>query len=114
MLSTAHVLVVVALTIPQSAQVPAQSTDPLAARQQRIAALRATAQEQIDRERIIYSEQELDDIATRWRAAHQPAPLDMLFRRDAAPLLSQLIADYPKSCRVRHASAGKVGVWRGA
>jgi len=98
MVLTGHVLVAVILTLSQAPQVPASKPD-LAVREQRIAALRAAAQDQIDQERTIYSQQELDDIATRWQAAHQPAPYDVFLRRDAAPLLSQLIADYPKSNR---------------
>jgi len=98
-LPIAHVFVALVLTTPQNAQVPRANTDLLAAREQRIAALRATAQEQIAQERAIYSEQEMDDIAARYQAAHQTGGLGVFFRTDATPLLLQLIADYPKSNR---------------
>lgn len=91
-------LLALTVTAAQTTQVATPNAHAAASRDQR-AALRGTAREQIDQERTIYSEQQLDDIATRWRAAHQPAPYDVFLRRDAAPLLAQLIADYPKSNR---------------
>ena len=98
MLSTAHVLVVLVLTTGQSPQLPSTAADLPATREQRIAALRATAKEHIEQERTIYSAPELDDIDARYRSAHVDYPWGLL-RRDAGPILRQLVADYPKSNR---------------
>jgi hypothetical protein len=89
----------------QTAPMPSATADVAGSRTVRIAALRAKAQDQIERERAVYSELELQDIDTRYRAAHRDDFPTML-RGDAGRILIQLIADYPKSnragCAVLH------------
>jgi hypothetical protein len=87
-------LVAVFLAGPQAAQI----ADSGVFRTPQIEALRAKAKEQIELERALYSESELQDIEARYRAAHRD-DFPMFLRREAAPILLQLIADYPKSNR---------------
>jgi hypothetical protein len=89
-------LVAVILAGPQAAQI----ADIAVPRTAQVEALRAKAKEQIEQERTLYSESELQDIEARYRAAHRDDfPMFMFLRREAAPILLQLIADYPKSNR---------------
>jgi hypothetical protein len=89
----------------QTAQVLPLTTELAVSRAVRVEALRAKAKKQIEQERAIYSARELEDIEARYRAAHRE-DFPMFLRRDAAPILLQLIADYPKSnrsgCAVLH------------
>jgi hypothetical protein len=98
-------LVVLFVAGAQTAQVPPLTTDFAVSRAARVEALRAKAKEQIEQERATYSARELEDIEARYRAAHRE-DVPMFLRRDAAPILLQLIADYPKShrsgCAVLH------------
>jgi hypothetical protein len=80
----------------------AQVTQSIAAddvaRASRIATLRAEAKAHIDQERTLYSEEELRDIEARYRSAHQ-RDYPMFLRRDAAPILRELVTAYPQSNR---------------
>jgi hypothetical protein len=68
-------------------------------REERVNELRVRAQERIRQERERYSEAEVQDIEARYSLAHASGlPVPML-RRDAAPLLLELIAAYPESNR---------------
>jgi hypothetical protein len=81
-----------------AAQSPPTTTESAAAREARIEALRAKAREHIEQERVLYSASQLQDIDARYRSAHQAA-FRMLLRREAAPILLELVAAYPKSNR---------------
>jgi hypothetical protein len=80
-------------------QPPAVKVDDPVTHAARVEALRAKAEEQILQDRVIYSESQLQDIEARYQSAHQDGGLRSFLRRDAAPILSELIAVYPKSNR---------------
>lgn len=93
-----HVLVVSLSAAVASAQAraPVEPSDPT--RAARIAVLRAQAKEHIEQERALYTEEQLRDIKARYRAAHQES-YPMFLRREAAPILRDLVAAYPRSNR---------------
>lgn len=94
MLITWCQLLALFLASPQAAQ----TTDVTVSHTARVEALRAKAKEEIEQERALYSVSELTDIEARYRAAHRD-DFPMFLRRDAAPILLELIARYPKSNR---------------
>jgi hypothetical protein len=87
------------LSAPLVAQLPAVKADDAAAREARVEALRAKAKEQILQDRVLYSESQVQDLEARYQSAHQDGSLHTFLRRDAAPILMELIAAYPKSNR---------------
>ena len=98
-------LVALVMAASPIAQVPRIAADPPVSRTSRVEALRAKARERLEQDRTIYSEREVEDIEARYRAAHRD-DFPLLLRSDAAPILQQLIADYPTSqragCAVLH------------
>lgn len=64
----------------------------------RVDALRTKAKEQIQKDATLYSDSQVRDIEARYRSAHRDE-FPMFVRADAAPILLDLIAAYPKSNR---------------
>jgi hypothetical protein len=85
------------MSAPLVAQPPPVTADSVT-HAARVEALRAKAKEQIQQDRLLYSESQIQDLEARYQSAHQDA-FPMFLRRDAAPILIELIATYPKSNR---------------
>jgi hypothetical protein len=67
-------------------------------RNEKLAALRAKAQERLEQDRLLYSDRELRDIEARYRSAHQEM-VPVFLKPGGAPILEDLVANYPKSTR---------------
>jgi hypothetical protein len=99
MLASSWQLVAASLiSAPLVAQLPPVAADSGVTHAARVEALRAKAKEQIQQDRLLYSESQIQDLEARYQSAHQDA-FPMLLRRDAGPILVDLIAAYPKSNR---------------
>ena len=89
----------VLISAPLVAQLPPAKADDAVAHAARVEALRAKAKEQILKDASFYSDPQVQDIEARYHSAHQQGVLSTFLRRDAAPILVDLIAAYPKSNR---------------
>jgi hypothetical protein len=67
-------------------------------RDERLAALRARAQERLEQDRLVYSDSELRDIEARYGSGHQDM-VSTVFKPRGESILTALIARYPKSMR---------------
>jgi hypothetical protein len=97
--SSGRLLVVLLMSAPLAAQVPAVKSDSAVTHAARVEALRAKAKEQILRDASFYSDSQVQDIEARYQSAHEHGPLSMFLRRDAGPMVVDLVAAYPKSNR---------------
>ena len=86
------------ISAPLGGQLPPATSDSALTHAARVEALRAKAKEQILKDASLYSDSQVRDIEARYQSAHQDA-FPMFVRRDAAPILVDLIAAYPKSNR---------------
>jgi hypothetical protein len=100
MSSDGFCIFVAALTVAPALHAQSAQTRPEtgAERTARMDALREAARRHIAQDRTIYSPSEVDDIEARYRSAHRQDP-PQLPRSDAAPILQDLVAAYPKSQR---------------
>ena len=99
MLGSSLQLVAVLLTgVSLVAQLPPVKVDDPVSHAARVDALRAKAKEQLLRDRMLYSESQVHDIEARYQSAHRD-DFSTFLRPEAAPILIELIAAYPKSNR---------------